>query len=55
MKVRAFPRRLKATVPCPLTYGLGIHPLKLVDPKGGDLEEIPEDLRVREFPAAQPK
>lgn len=28
-------------------------PLKLVHRKGGDLQEIPEDLRVREWPRAR--
>jgi protein gp37 len=28
----------------------GLAPLSLRDPKGGDLSEFPEDLRVREFP-----
>jgi hypothetical protein len=35
----------------PLEGGLA---LKLVDRKGGDLEEWPPDLRVREFPRPRP-
>ena len=27
-----------------------VAPMRLEDPKGGDSEEWPEDLRVREFP-----
>lgn len=28
----------------------GLSPLALRDPKGGDLQELPEDLRIQEFP-----
>jgi len=40
-----------------LTHGYGFpmafHPIK--HPKGGDMAEWPEDLRVREFPSAECK
>lgn len=33
--------------------GRRLHPLKLMDKKGGDMEEWAQDLRVREFPRVQ--
>jgi protein gp37 len=35
----------------PLWPGSIAHEVELVSPKGGDIAEFPEDLRVREFPA----
>jgi len=37
----------------PDNEGYGVHDVRLDHPKGGDPSEWPEDLRVREFPAAE--
>lgn len=50
-KADAVPVFVKQLGAAPKRIGmLKFHPLDLRDPKGGDMAEWPEDLRVREFP-----